>query len=261
MPVRLFFKSLSWLVVLNLLIKPLWIFGIDRQVQNIVGHEVYGTYFALLNLCYVLLFIADAGLSNMLSQKLAASESLNVRQLLNIKLLLLFCYAAACLLVAFLTGITEWRILFHLVVIQGLTSLFLFLRALLTARQHFKADALFSVVDKSILLLLCALSLYGWLRPMTIQLFLQLQTLSTFLALAGILALLFYRKEITAGPFIHIKTLAVWTAPFVLIILLMSAHNRLDAFCWNGCIPTAPEKQAFMQPPSACWMPAMSPVT
>ena len=55
-----FFKGLSWLIVLNLLVKPVWIFFIDRQVQNIVGHELYGKYFALLNLSYVLYFLSDA---------------------------------------------------------------------------------------------------------------------------------------------------------------------------------------------------------
>ena len=67
-----FFKGLSWLIVLNLLVKPVWIFFIDRQVQNIVGHELYGKYFALLNLSYVLYFLSDAGLSSMLNQRMAS---------------------------------------------------------------------------------------------------------------------------------------------------------------------------------------------
>ena len=54
-----FFSGLSLLLLFNLLIKPVWIFLIDRPVQNAVGHEAYGTYFALFNLTYVLLFVAD----------------------------------------------------------------------------------------------------------------------------------------------------------------------------------------------------------
>src|SRR4051812_21602318 len=96
MGAKQFFKSLSGLLALNLLIKPAWIFLIDRQVQNIVGHNVYGTYFALYNLTYVLLFLADAGLSNMLTQRLSAKENLNVRQLLNVKLALLLLYVVVC---------------------------------------------------------------------------------------------------------------------------------------------------------------------
>ena len=52
-----FFKGLSWLIILNLLVKPVWLFFIDRQVQLAVGYEEYGKYFAILNLSYVLFFL------------------------------------------------------------------------------------------------------------------------------------------------------------------------------------------------------------
>src|ERR1700759_4077564 len=87
-----FFKGLSWLIVLNLLIKPAWIFFIDRQVQNIVGYEEYGKYFSLLNLSYVLFFLNDAGLSNMLNQRMANGIPVNIGQLLRLKSFLLLLY-------------------------------------------------------------------------------------------------------------------------------------------------------------------------
>ena len=55
-----FFKSVAWLIILNLVVKPVWIFYIDRKVQLIVGNEAYGTYFALFNFTFILSFIADA---------------------------------------------------------------------------------------------------------------------------------------------------------------------------------------------------------
>ena len=85
MKTKSFFGGLSLLLFLNLLIKPAWIFFIDRQVQNAVGHEAYGKYFALFNLTYVLLFAADAGLTNMLVQRVAAGAATNLRQLLVLK--------------------------------------------------------------------------------------------------------------------------------------------------------------------------------
>ena len=239
---RQFFKSLSWLLVLNLLIKPVWLFGIDRQVQNVVGHEAYGTYFALFNLCYVLLFMADAGLSNMVAQKLAATEALNLRQLLRLKGVLLGLYAAACLLVAWLSGVREWAVLVYLVLVHGLTSLFLFLRSLLTAKQYFITDAYFSVLDKSLLIALCAAPLYGFFRPMTILLFLQLQTLSISLAVTGLALFLYFKKEITAGPLVPLKALASGTAPIVLVVLLMAMHNRFDAFLLERLRPDGAEQ-------------------
>ena len=87
-----YFKGLSWLIILNLLVKPVWLFLIDRQVQNIVGFEEYGKYFSILNLSYVLFFLSDIGLTNMVNQKMAQNSVVNVAQLLRIKGFLLLLY-------------------------------------------------------------------------------------------------------------------------------------------------------------------------
>ncbi|NBP74833.1 MAG: polysaccharide biosynthesis protein, partial [Crocinitomicaceae bacterium] len=52
------------MIFLNLLIKPLAIFGIDASVQNEVGFIQYGTYFSLLNLSLILNILLDLGLNN-----------------------------------------------------------------------------------------------------------------------------------------------------------------------------------------------------
>ena len=54
-PVR-FYSSLGLLVLLNAIVKPFWIFAIDRQVQNVVGFEAYGVYFSLFNFQLFLVF-------------------------------------------------------------------------------------------------------------------------------------------------------------------------------------------------------------
>jgi O-antigen/teichoic acid export membrane protein len=225
-----FLKGLSWLLFLNLLIKPAWIFLVDRRVQNIVGHETYGVYFALFNFTYILLFLADAGLTNMLAQRLAATTTLPVRQLLVLKLSLLGIYAVVCMGLAFFTGIKQWDVLLYLVLIQGLFSLFLFLRGILTAQQLFMPDAFFSVLDKSLLLLFCIGPVYGLFRPITMQLFLQLQLLSISAAAGSLLYFLWQGKKLPQGEAVALRKIAGWASPFILLILLMSAHNRLDAF-------------------------------
>ena len=63
MAAKPYYRSLSLLIGLNLLVKPLWILGIDRPVQNIVGHEAYGTYFALFNLTLILNILLDMGIT------------------------------------------------------------------------------------------------------------------------------------------------------------------------------------------------------
>ena len=54
-----FLSNLAFLLFLNLLVKPFWIFGIDRAVQNEVGAEVYGSYFALFNFAFILNVFLD----------------------------------------------------------------------------------------------------------------------------------------------------------------------------------------------------------
>ena len=46
---RKFVTNLVLIILLNLLIKPLWIFGIDRNVQIITGKEDFGMYATLLS--------------------------------------------------------------------------------------------------------------------------------------------------------------------------------------------------------------------
>jgi len=231
MKTKTFFSGLSWLLLLNLLIKPAWNFLIDRQVQNAVGHEAYGVYFALFNLTYVLLFLADAGLTNFLTQSIAAGNSVNVRQLLRTKFFLLLLYAVACCFVAWITGIQQRTILFYLVLIQSLTSLFLFLRGLLTANQLYKTDALFSVLDKTLMLFLCLGPVYGFFARISIHLFLQLQLIATAVSVSFLLFLL-VKKRLLASSAERQSVLRLLksSAPFFLIVLLMATHYRLDGF-------------------------------
>jgi hypothetical protein len=70
-----FYSSLSLLVLLNAIIKPLWIFGIDRQVQNEVGVAAYGTYFSIFNLSLVLSFLLDWGLTVYYNRQLSAKDA------------------------------------------------------------------------------------------------------------------------------------------------------------------------------------------
>lgn len=228
----LFFKGLSWLVVLNLLVKPVWIFFIDREVQNQIGHEAYGHYFSLFSLCYVLLFIADAGLTNMMNQRLAKTMQVNTLQCLRLKLLLSLVYLVVVFFIATITGIREWSLLIYITGIQLLTSLFIFLRGLITANQYFSADAWLSIIDKTLVIVFCAGFIYSpaVFGDISLVLFLQIQLLSSCAAV--IFALWFILRKQLFICQENDKPLTLFRAmtPFAIIILLMSVHYRLDGF-------------------------------
>jgi O-antigen/teichoic acid export membrane protein len=226
-----FFKGLSWLIILNMLVKPVWLFFIDRQVQLLVGYEDYGKYFAILNLSYVLFFLSDIGISNMLNQRMANHLPLNIGQLVRIKGVLLVIYFIVFCFVGWLTKISEWNILFYVIAIQALTSLLIFFRNIITANQYFGTDAWVSIIDKSLMIVFCGSILYtSFFGSMSLLLFLQVQTLCT--AIAVILSFLFILRKrlVTTNGKENIETIIKFVTPFALITLLMSVHYRLDGF-------------------------------
>lgn len=227
-----FLKSLSSLLLLNGLVKPLWIFGIDRQVQVALGHETYGRYFAVLALSFVLLFLADAGLSNMLNQRVARGETFAARALLRWKALLTLAYLLALFIVALLTGLREWEVLAYVAAIQVLNSFFVFGRSLVTAHQHFSADAFFSVLDKGLMILFCTPLLYmpSLFGAMNLQRFLQVQCGCTFFALLLVAGFVVRRNLLRSDTASAPAKLLPSLLPFALIILAMSVHYRLDGF-------------------------------
>lgn len=229
---RSFFQNLSLLLVLNVLVKPVWIFLIDRSVQNTVGFEAYGQYFAVLNLSYVLYFLADAGLSNWMNQRIASGHSVHLAQLFKLKAALLLLFAAAFLLTAFLTGISTWQLVWPVVAIQALNSIFVFLRSLITARQFFIADAFFSVLDKTLMIGFCVPFIFFPNRfgAITLPFFLQWQIVATSIAVLSAAVFLLRKKEKQTTSSVPPSSIIEGIIPFALIILLMSTHYRLDGF-------------------------------
>jgi O-antigen/teichoic acid export membrane protein len=233
-----FYSSLGLLILLNAVVKPLWIFAIDRQVQNVVGTETYGIYFSLFSLSVVLSFLIDWGLTAFFNQRLAAQEKKFTGlhgNFLLLKLLLALVYCLLLFIAAFIAGIRRWDILVYVALIQVFTSLFLFFRAIITAQQRFRADAWFSVIDKTLMILGCGLLLYipSFAGSINIDRFLLLQTI--FLGLTAIVAFFYLLKKGTRFDFhawsrFPANDIFRQALPFAMIALLMAAHSRIDAF-------------------------------
>lgn len=213
-----------------MLVKPVWLFFIDRQVQLIVGYEEYGRYFAILNLSYVLFFLSDVGISNMLNQRMANGLAVNILQLLRIKLFLLLTYFIVFCFIGWLTHISQWNILFCVIGIQALTSLLIFLRNIVTANQYFGVDAWLSVIDKTLMIVFCGSLIYASLAKMSLLLFLQVQMVCTAIAVILSLVFILRKKLIVVTGNEKIESILKKVLPFALILVLMSAHYRLDGF-------------------------------
>jgi len=225
------------LIVLNAVIKPIWIFGIDRQVQNIAGVTEYGTYFSLLNLSIVFGFLLDWGLNNFINRELAAKKTALQQQLGSFLLLKFIFFVAYSFIVAGvgrLSGVEHWDILFGVITIQFLTFLFLFLRNVVTANQWFKTDAFLSVLDKTLMILLCGTFLFlpGYFGKINIQKFIVAQIICTMAATVVVILILLSRGVAIKKPSLKFfnRAFILSVFPFAMIIFLMSVHIRLDGF-------------------------------
>src|SRR5687768_12917609 len=93
-------RSLVLLLALNVLIKPLWLLGIDREVQNLNGAAAYGLYYALFNLSLYLQILLDPGLHTWNNKTIAQNpEQLSdiLSRLLPLKGILSLLYLAVTL--------------------------------------------------------------------------------------------------------------------------------------------------------------------
>lgn len=231
-----FYSALFWMIALNAVIKPAWVFGIDRQVQNQVGVERYGVYFSLFNLAVVFSFLLDWGLTTYFNRQLAMikSGSSAPDSFFQLKLLLSIIYAVFVLSTAWVTNVQHWDIVSLVILIQVLYHLLLFFRSILTAKQFFNTDAWISVIDKALMLVVAGVMLYhpAFHNSITIELFAALQVIC--LAVACFIALIcLWKKSLlhflrfTGFPKGKVFRRAF---PFALVVLLMSLHARIDAF-------------------------------
>ena len=231
-----FFSSLGLLIVLNAVVKPLWIFGIDRQVQVHVGAAEYGTYFSIFNLSIVLSFMLDWGLTNFFNRRLSVSRDNFERDagsLIFLRLLAAIMYSGVIVLIAWFSGITRWSIVAYVILIQVFTSLFVFFRAIITSQQWFHTDAWLSVLDKLLMIILCGSFLYlpAFSPDFTIEVFLLIQLSCTLLANIVTLAILFRRRFFFSFRKLWpAKEVFLTAFPFAMILLLMSFHSRIDGF-------------------------------
>lgn len=148
-----FITNIGFLLFLNLLVKPFWILGIDRTVQNTLGPEVYGVYFALFNFSYLFQVVLDFGINNYNNRQVAQDPQTlgrNIMSTLVLKLLLGVVYTIIVFIAAFGVQFSgeQFQILGLLVLMQIALSFYTFLRSNVNALHLFRTDAVLSILDK-----------------------------------------------------------------------------------------------------------------
>ena len=104
---RTFLTNLGLILVLNLLVKPFYILGIDAGVQEAVGATAYGGYAALLSLGFLLNIVLDLGITNYNTRHIAQHTHLMGKYfsgVVGVRFVLAGLYAVLSLGVGLLLG-------------------------------------------------------------------------------------------------------------------------------------------------------------
>ncbi len=232
---RFFAKNILFVVFVNLLVKPVWVFFIDRTVQNRVGHD-YGTYQALLNLGIIFQILLDFGINNYTSKAIAENPG-SIRKLfpalLTSRLLLCLLYVALIFLIALSLGYNgmELYLLAGISCIQLLNSTLQFIRSNIAGLHKFKLDGILSVSDKLLMIVVCGFLLYSYGSSFRLEWFVEAQVVCYAVSvLLGLLLLKHIAKmpvrfslDVRSVVF-HIRK----SLPYALLIFLMSVYTRAD---------------------------------
>jgi O-antigen/teichoic acid export membrane protein len=233
-----FIINLAFLLLLNLLIKPFYILGVDAEVLRQVGEEVYGNYFALISFSFLLNIFLDAGITNFNTKNIAQHGQLLRKHFSNIivvRLLLALLYLLIISVFGVVLGYSSYQLwlLFVLGMNQVLVAFILYFRSNLTGLHLFVQDSIVSVMDRVILIVFCGVLLWGNVTevPFQIEWFIYGQT-GSYVLTAMIAFVLVYRKagriKLTWNvPFTYM--ILKQSAPYALLVLLMSLYYRSDS--------------------------------
>ncbi|MEP7171041.1 MAG: oligosaccharide flippase family protein [Bacteroidota bacterium] len=247
-----FVTNLAFLLFLNLLIKPFWILGIDRSVQNAVGAETYGQYYALFNFSFLLNILLDIGITNFNNKNIAQNNHLLNKHLSGIvilRLLLGVLYFLFSFFNGFIIGYEREQLIMLCLLLfnQFLISFILYLRSNLAGLHLFKTDSVISVLDRFIMIIICGILLWGKVTsvPFRLEWFVWAQT-SAYLITASITLFLLVRKaqikKLKWSPLFFLMILKK-SYPFAVLILLMTFYNRIDSVMIERLLPDG-DKQA-----------------
>ncbi len=226
------------MMVLNLLIKPLAIFGIDAQVQNQVGSDDYGIYFSLLNFSFLFNILMDFGINNFTTKSVAQAPKATVTYLgkiLLFRLVLFVFYAVVTFSIALVVNwnVFELQLLSLLVLNQFFVTLIAYARSHFGGLLMFRTDAVLSILDKALLIIFCGLLLYTPIAGETFRIEWLVYTQTVCYGLTFLLAMgmLFSRIGIPKISYKHTFTYAIVrkSAPYALLILLMMIYTRVDS--------------------------------
>jgi len=235
---KTFITNLILVLTLNLSIKPFFIFAIDRKVQNIVGPQEFGVYFALLGFSFIFNTLLDLGITNFNNRNIAQNSHLlskHFSRMVILKLTLGLFYVVICTLAGLAWGydFRRMKLLLILCLMQFLISFIAYLRSNISGMHLFKTDSVISAMDRIIAIAICVPIIWGhfFVKNIDIMDYVYIQT-AAYLCVVLIAFAIVVRK---AGfiKFEWNRTFSLMilkkSFPFALLGMIMSFYGRIDA--------------------------------
>jgi O-antigen/teichoic acid export membrane protein len=220
--------------------------GIDRAVQQEVGTEAYGLYFAIFNFSFLLNIVLDFGITNFNNKNIAQNNHLITKHfssILVLKLLLGGLFMIITLSAGYLIGYSTYQL--GLLAVMGfnqfLAFMIMYLRSNLAGLHLFKTDSIISVLDRSLMILFCSILLWGNLieGPFKIEWFIYTQTfsyvLTTLITFVIVMQKARFRRLKWNRPFFLL--ILKKSFPFAILVLLMTFYNRVDTVMLERILP------------------------
>lgn len=233
-----FISNLALMVLLNLLVKPIAIFGIDAGVQKSVPMEDYGIYFSLLNFSFLFNILLDFGINNFTTKNVAQHPHMAAKYLekvLGFRFMLFVLYAVVSFTIALALQWNKYELylLSFFVFNQFLVTLIAYARSYFGGLLMFKTDAIISVLDRFLLIIFCGILLYFPVTEQDFQIewFIWIQTGCYLITLIVAVILIFAKFGIPKLKYHQAFSYSIvkQSFPYALLIFLMMIYTRIDS--------------------------------
>lgn len=252
-----FFTNLVLVLVLNALVKPFYIIGIDAEVLKQVEASnpgSYGEYFSLLGFTFILNIFLDLGITNYNTRNIAQNSQLLKKHfsgIITLRALLSIGYMLLIFITGFFLGYSgqQFELLAILGVNQILVAFILYFRSNLAGLLLFKQDSFISILDRFLLIIICSVLLWGNVteQAFKIEWFIYAQTFA-YGVTAIISCFLVLRK--TGKLKISFNYRFSWviirkSIPFAILILLTMTSYKTDGIMLERMLPDGKEEAAI----------------
>lgn len=236
---RTFFINISFLLFVNLLIKPIYIFGIDRGVQNTIGQEEYGLYFALFDFAYLFQILNDFGIQTFNNRLISQRPQLLNSVFSNIILIkfifgLLFYILVFSGAILFGYSTDIFPLLLVLATNHFLISLIFYLRSNISALGKYMVDSFISALDKIFMIIIIGYFLWWGPNIESFNLWDFVYGQMYSFILTAIVAFLILLPSLNFGKFRirkkYILVLLKKSFPYAILVFLMTIYYRVDGF-------------------------------